>query len=280
MRKIVLPLLAVFWANSVLAGEITEHPLIRPFPGSVLAQNMCKCSSFDMHEFFVTNPDSKKREKKPIKGTYRRLLYEVRNPDGSRKTDISTLEFFENFRAAAEEQGGQVLHEDAVNLTFRVPREDGGLTYCHVVTSASLGQQYLTIVDEKPFQKSLTFGPAEMKAALDADGRVLLYDIRFDYDKATLQKDALKQLTHVLTLLQGEAGLALEVQGHTDDQGADDYNRELSQRRAETVQAFLELFGIDEGRLTAKGYGETHPVAPNDSDENRAKNRRVELVKR
>jgi OmpA-OmpF porin, OOP family len=72
----------------------------------------------------------------------------------------------------------------------------------------------------------------------------------------------------------------LEVQGHTDDQGSDDYNLKLSQRRAETVVAYLGLFDIDTNRLVPKGYGEFKPVMPNTTEEERAKNRRVELVKR
>jgi OmpA-OmpF porin, OOP family len=71
----------------------------------------------------------------------------------------------------------------------------------------------------------------------------------------------------------------LEVQGHTDDQGSDDYNLKLSQRRAETVVACLGLFGIDPSRLVPKGYGESKTVMPNTTEEGRAKNRRVELVK-
>jgi len=71
----------------------------------------------------------------------------------------------------------------------------------------------------------------------------------------------------------------LEVQGHTDDQGAEDYNLKLSQRRAETVVVYLGLFGIDSRRPLPKGYGESKPVMPNATEEGRAKNRRVELVK-
>lgn len=156
--------------------------------------------------------------------------------------------------------------------------EDGGITYCQLDAVGNLGQQYLTIADEKPIETSLEFGPAEMKAALDKDGRVLLYGILYEYDKASLQKESLEQLEHVATLLRDNPDLALEVQGHTDDQGSDGYNLELSQWRAETVRSFLLLFAVEKGRLTAKGYGETKPVAPNDNDENRAKNRRAELV--
>ncbi len=73
----------------------------------------------------------------------------------------------------------------------------------------------------------------------------------------------------------------LEVQGHTDDQGSDDYNLKLSERRAKTVVAYLGLFDIDtSSRLMPKGYGESKPVMPNNTEEGRAKNRRVELVKR
>jgi len=273
-------MLALGILSNAWGAEIPEHPLIRPFPGSVLAQNMCRHSSFDAHDFRVANPDTGKAEKKQVKGEYWRLLYEVRNPDGSRVTTISKFEFQENFKAAAQEKGGEVLWEDPRGLlTFTVPREDGGITYCELDAVANLGQQYLTIVDEKPLATSLKFGPAEMKAALDKDGRVLLYDILFDYDKASLQKESLKQLEHVVTLLLDNPELSLEVQGHTDDQGSDEYNLELSQRRAETVRGFLLLFGVEPERLVAKGYGESAPVGPNDSDANRAKNRRVELVK-
>ena len=148
-----------------------------------------------------------------------------------------------------------------------------------VTGNAGLGQQDLIIVDEKPFKKSLTFGPAEMKAALDAEGRIQLYGILFDLDKATLQLESSKQLQHMVTLLKDNPDLMLEVQGHTDDQGSDDYNLNLSQRRAETVVAYLGLFGIDTSRLVPKGYGESKPVIPNTTEEGRAKNRRVELVK-
>ena len=280
MKRLVLAVVFVSLSLAVWAADLKEHPMIRPYPGSVLAENMSRYTKFDQHEFFVTNEDTGKRDKKAVKGEYWRLLYEVRNPDGSRVQDISKLEFFENYKAAVEEKGGQVLFEDRSHLTFTLPRENGGITYCQVTGNAGLGQQDLTIVDEEPFKKSLTFGPAEMKAALDKDGRVQLYDILFDLDKATLKPESTKQLQYVVELLLAHQDLALEVQGHTDSQASDAYNLELSQRRAETVVTYLTLFGVAPHRLTAKGYGESAPVATNDTEEGRAKNRRVELVKR
>jgi outer membrane protein OmpA-like peptidoglycan-associated protein len=137
----------------------------------------------------------------------------------------------------------------------------------------------LTIVDEKPLETSLVFGPAEMKKALDADGEIVLYDILFDFDKATLQQSSDKQLQHVLTLLAENPELRFEIQGHTDGDGSEEYNLELSRQRAESVLKYLVLFGIEPTRLQAKGYGESIPVAPNDTDENKAKNRRVILAR-
>lgn len=260
------------------AEEVPEHPLIRPFPGSVLAQNMSKYIKYEAFDFRVTDPETGKKEKMNIKGEYRRLLYEVFKDNGERNKDISRLEFFENFKAAAREQGGEVRFEDPKGvLVFTVPRDDGGITWCQVDTT-TMGQTYLTIVDEQPFEKSLTFGPAEMKTALDKDGRIILYDILFDHDKASLQQSSDKQLQHIVTLMLENPELRMEVQGHTDSQGSDEYNLDLSQRRAETVVAYLNLFGIAGDRLSAKGYGESSPVDTNETEEGRAKNRRVELV--
>jgi len=279
VKVLFFSLLLIIFAVSVRAQETKEHPLIRPFPGSVLAENMSKHNNFDACDFYYLNEKTKKREKKTIKGEYWKLLYEVRTKSGQRVTNISTEEFLENYRVAAKEKGGQVVWEDRGIVVLTIPREDGGMTWLKVQPSANLGQQYLCIVDEKPFKKSLTFGPAEMKEALDKDGRVQLYGILFDVDKATLKEDSVKQLQHVVTLMKDNPGLTLEVQGHTDDQGADDYNLNLSQHRAQTVVTYLTLFGIDAGRLAPRGYGESKPVEPNTTEEGRARNRRVELVK-
>lgn len=198
---------------------------------------MSKYIKYDAFEFRVNNPEKGKADKVNVKGEYRRLLYEVYKEGGERNKDISRLEFFENFKAAALEQGGEVKFEDPRGvLVFTVPRDDGGITWCQV-DPTSLGQTYLTIVDEQPFKKSLVFGPAEMKTALEMDGRIILYDILVDYDQASLQQSSDEQLQHILTLMLDTPELKMEVQGHTDSQGGDEYNLELSQKRAETVVA-------------------------------------------
>ncbi len=272
-------LILFLFAGLVTAKEVKEHPLIRSFPGSVPAEKMSKYQKFNAYEFYYVNQQTKKREKKQVKGEYYSLLYELRTASGSRVQDMANLEFFENYKAAAIEKGGEIAYEDRDQLVFTIQRDDGGMTWCRVTLNARMGQQYLVIIDEKGFEKSMTFGPQELKAALDKDGKVLLYGILFDLDKAALKPESVKQLQHIVSLMATYTDLNLEIQGHTDSQGSDDYNMTLSGKRAQTVCTYIELFGIQPDRMLPKGYGETLPVASNDTEDGRSKNRRVELVK-
>lgn len=278
---IVFVAMTILSAGSAMAiaQEVTEHPLIRPFPGAKLYEKSSNYKNFDAYDFQVKNPQTGKAEKKTVQGEYRRLLYYLYHGDGTRNKTVSRAEYFENFKAAALEKGGEIKWEDSRSLIFTIPREDGGVTWCQVQASVGAGSTTLIIIDEKPLETTLQFGPAQMKAALDAEGKVALYGILFDYDKATLQQSSNKQLQEVLTLLLDNPDLSLEIQGHTDSDGNETYNMQLSQRRSESVLNYLVLFGVDPTRLQAKGYGMSAPVAPNDTAENKAKNRRVELVR-
>ncbi len=272
-------LIIVAFNAPVPAQEVTEHPLIRPFPGTVFDQRRSEQVNFGEYEFRTGTPP-RNYTTQTVRGEYRSLRYFLYNQDGTPNREVSQVEYFENFKAAALERGGSIKWEDNhYGLVFTIPREDGGITWCRVQASVSAGRTILDIIDEKPLVTTLEFTPAEMMAALDSDGKIALYGILFDFDRATLQQPSNKQLQDVLTLLASNPELKLEIQGHTDSDGSSDYNLQLSHRRAESVRQYLLLFGIDPARLQAKGYGEAMPVAPNDSDENKAKNRRVELVK-
>ena len=122
-------------------------------------------------------------------------------------------------------------------------------------------------------------GAEDFAKELDRDCHVSLYGIHFDFNKSTLRPDSDPVLQKVLSLLKARPDLMLEVQGHTDNVGGDDYNQKLSEARANTVVAWLVAKGIAAARLTARGYGMKAPIADNGSDEGRAKNRRVEIKK-
>jgi len=114
-------------------------------------------------------------------------------------------------------------------------------------------------------------------AAAPAPKILTLEGVNFDNNEAILRLDAYPALDRAAASLKEWGDVKVEVAGHTDDRSTDEYNLELSQRRAEAVRAYLIGKGISADRLTAKGYGESKPIADNDTEEGRFKNRRVEL---
>jgi len=108
--------------------------------------------------------------------------------------------------------------------------------------------------------------------------KLVLEGVNFDFDKASLRQEDIGSLDNDVATLKSWGDVNIEVAGHTDSMGSDAYNMKLSQQRAEAVRNFLISRGVAADRLTAKGYGESQPVADNATDEGRFKNRRVELV--
>ncbi|MET0245304.1 MAG: OmpA family protein [Sphingomonas sp.] len=139
---------------------------------------------------------------------------------------------------------------------------------------------WLTIVEKKALEVKVRLVPAdELKRGLDSDGHVALY-LNFDTDKTAIRPEAQPVIAEIVKLLQADPSLKLEVQGHTDTAGTAAHNVTLSEGRAAAVVAALRAQGIAADRLVARGYGQDKPIADNGSEEGRARNRRVELVKR
>ena len=137
------------------------------------------------------------------------------------------------------------------------------------------------VLETRAMQQNLAFVSADqMSGALGKDGRVALYGILFDFDKADIKPASDKQLAEMAALLKSSPGLKVFIVGHTDNKGTLAYNTDLSQRRAEAVaRALAARFGIAPDRMVAKGVGPLSPLAANDSEDGQAKNRRVELVR-
>jgi OmpA-OmpF porin, OOP family len=121
-------------------------------------------------------------------------------------------------------------------------------------------------------------GATDLAANLKKTCHVALYGVLFDFNKSTLQPASDAVLQQVADLLAKDKTLKIEVQGHTDNVGGDAYNQTLSEARARAVADWLTRHGAATARLSARGYGKTKPVADNNNDEGRAKNRRVEIA--
>lgn len=140
----------------------------------------------------------------------------------------------------------------------------------------------LEIVEGEAMDTGMVTVDAEaMAKGIDATEHIAIYGVYFDTNSATIQEKSSTTLGEISKLLEGRPDLNLLVVGHTDNQGKYDYNMGLSERRAKAVAtALVEQYGIESGRLLAAGVGFLSPVVSNDSEAGRAKNRRVELVKR
>ncbi|MCG9792063.1 OmpA family protein [Flavobacterium algicola] len=119
---------------------------------------------------------------------------------------------------------------------------------------------------------------SEMQKEIETKGKAVLH-INFDTDKATLQQDGQKNVDEIFALLTNNSKLKLSIEGHTDNSGSVEHNKQLSADRANTVMYALAGKGIDINRLKVIGFGAEKPLITNTTEENKAKNRRVELVK-
>jgi outer membrane protein OmpA-like peptidoglycan-associated protein len=120
--------------------------------------------------------------------------------------------------------------------------------------------------------------PPPPPAAAPMKKKIVLRGVNFDFDKYNIRPDAVPILEQACKTLKEEPSIDVSCQGHTDSVGTEAYNQALSERRANSVRNWLIKCGIPASRLTSKGFGESNPVASNDTAEGRAQNRRTELV--
>jgi outer membrane protein OmpA-like peptidoglycan-associated protein len=105
----------------------------------------------------------------------------------------------------------------------------------------------------------------------------ILNNVFFDVDKYDLKDKSITELEKMIRFLSANPSVRVEIGGHTDNSGSADYNRQLSERRANSVFTFLSGHGVDKKRLIPKGYGPDRPIASNDTEEGRSQNRRIEV---
>jgi OOP family OmpA-OmpF porin len=161
-------------------------------------------------------------------------------------------------------------------VTFQI----GDRTYCDALHDRT-GVLVVAVSPKARERKMVTVTSDEVAKALDTAGHIALYGIPFDTNKSSLKPESVDTIAQIAKLLQAQPTLALDVVGHTDNIGDAAANLKLSQRRADAVvTSLVEDHGIDEARLAARGEGLGKPVADNATEEGRARNRRVELVKR
>lgn len=288
-----------------------DYPLIGRYEGSRISGY--KVSDFDDVKLLSApwkgRDASTGDEYLKVEGRSFRIVYEL--PE-----DRSSLEVFRNLETQMKAKGFQTIFtcsdeeclpkntafyqfadmlsdgqsavynasQDHIRYLLAKASGDGKDVYAALlVGEASDKVALLRVVEVKSMEtdKIVFLKSSEMMEQLNIAGRVALYGIYFDTDKAEPKSESKPTLAEIAKLLIEKPNLNLIVVGHTDNQGEFDYNVDLSMRRAKSVvKALTTEFGIKSSRLTAFGDGMTAPVASNAEEEGRAKNRRVELVVR
>ncbi len=181
--------------------------------------------------------------------------------------------------------------DDQRFFTARIPQSSGD-TYVTVHTYKVRNTDYCKAFNDRTValvhvlepkareQKMVVVKADEMARTIEATGRIALYGIFFDTDKTDLKPESTPTLTEIAQMMKANPTLAILVVGHTDKQGAYEYNIDLSRRRADAVvKALTASHSVDAKRMRGAGVGMLAPAATNDTEEGRAKNRRVEIVK-
>lgn len=248
-----------------------DHPMVPRLPNYVIGEYTY--NDFESATFPL--PDDKERV---VEGKHWRITYFLK--EGTRR--ISELEILRNYANAfkAKSWKAERYEEPGIGIfSLRTPTSE---IWCWVNAGGGGGESYsIEIVEKAGMEQSIELSASELAKALDAKGSVALHGILFDTGKATIKPESEKMLAEIGTLLKDNAALKLEIQGHTDNVGQKAVNQTLSQQRADSVREYLiATFSIAAARLTAVGFGDTKPVGSNTTEEGRAQNRRVELVKK
>jgi OmpA-OmpF porin, OOP family len=280
-----------------------DHPLVSRYPGSFIRQYVHK--EFDEFELPLGPVSNGKFTKtQHLEGKLTFIWYET-------PADRSHLEVFRNFESALKQAGFETLFtctkaqcgNDGVTLYTNLPDEgwsDGSqIRYLSAKLARPEGDAYVSldvqnggcgncppwlylyVLETKPMESGLVkVDAASLAGDISRTGHASVYGIYFDTGKAEVKPESDPALTEISRLLQQDPKMKLYVVGHTDNQGTLEMNMDLSRRRAAAVaQALTARHGVAVARLSPQGDGPTAPVASNDTEEGRAKNRRVELVK-
>ncbi len=191
---------------------------------------------------------------------------------------ISMLQIVRNYEAAVKRAGGKVLGGDERRVAAEI-RKEGALTGVYV-EAFNEGMTYsLTIVESQTMQQEVVADANAMRNDLADTGKTIVHGIYFDTASSTIKPESERALVEMVKLLNGSPALKVYVVGHTDNAGSLESNLKLSSDRAASVVKAITARGVAAARLKSAGVGPYSPVASNDTDGGKAKNRRVEFVK-
>lgn len=258
---------ALMAAEADLKGS-KDHPLLTRMPDFFISGY--KYSEFDSYKFIAQN-------KKPVSVEGQKYYFQYNLKTGA--TAPGELKIRRNIQEALKKIGGQVLFDDNFNKASTIVlQKDSRETWVEV---RSYDKMYrLNIVEKEAMKQEVVANAEAMGKDINSTGHVSIYGIYFDTGKAEIKPESDAAIQEIAKLLKNSAALKLCVVGHTDNVGTIESNMKLSKDRADAVvKALTGKYGITPARLKPYGVASLSPVASNDTEDGKAKNRRVELVK-
>ena len=233
----------------------------------------CSSQEFDSAEILVGVKDGE-AVNKTLEGQVESLTYQC-------LASISPLQIARNLESALKAAGYRIIFSGKADTGEPAVTAQSGAQWISVATSRYGGQAHYKqlAVRVKEMAQEVTATAAAWAEEISRTGRVAVYGINFDTGRATIKPESEPVLSEIVSLMNANAEWKFRVEGHTDNVGAKAMNQTLSQQRAAAVVTWLAQNGIDKARLVAQGFGDSKPIADNATEEGRAKNRRVELVK-
>ena len=258
---------AVFASEGDAEGA-KDHPLFNRMPGYFIQRYDEK--QFDSHSF----RDAKLNELN-VEGKF----YEIRYAIQPGVKEPSRIQVLRNYENAVTKIGGAVLKSDWDGNSYMKVVKDGKEIWAHV--AAGIASEFsLFIIEKGAMAQDIVANAEVFSNDIKTTGHTAIYGIYFDTGKSVIKPESDAALAEIAKLLKGDGKLKVNVVGHTDSVGGIESNMKLSQDRANAVvQALNGKYGVEAIRLKAYGVGPLCPVASNDTEEGKAKNRRVELVK-
>lgn len=246
-----------------------DHPL---FPSRMPGYRIeaCKVEDFGVYEF-----SSMKGAKPPVEGKFTFITYSFTGPDANEPSGLAVVRNYEN---ALKKVGGTILQSDPQRWVNGKIVKDGQEIWAEIYKG--IGKIWLHVIEKQAMEQHIVADAAAFSSDIRSTGHAAVYGIYFDTGKADIKPESAQAIGEIGKLLKTDPALKVFVVGHTDNTGAVEGNVKLSDARAQAVmQALIRDQGIAPARLRATGCGQYAPVAANDTEEGRAKNRRVELVK-
>ena len=251
------------------ADGCKDHPLFTRMKNYYIVQ--CE-KKYDQALIMIDDdPDSSKNLKPEGDKTFIKYQYEE-----SAGKAPSYLQIRRNYQNAAKALKAKIL-VDRERYTGMQIDKSGGRIYISLELFNDGRNIDLAIVEQKAMEQEITAN--DMWQALQKDGFMSLY-INFDTNKATIKPESTGIIDQIVALMKSQPDLKLSIEGHTDSQGTPESNKTLSLNRAKAVIKAVSEGGISASRMSAVGWGQEKPVADNRTEEGRAKNRRVEIVKK